>query len=100
MGGQDDPEFTPKGKYLLSYDNTDFEHDNLCVYLMAIEPGQTKNTYTLRNYINLNFDRLNVKELVWINDKSFAMSVTEQTNPGDYDVAHKLTYYLKVSLTK
>ena len=89
---------SPQNNFLLTYSSSYYEHDNCAVYLMRINRNKTNNSFRLENDFVINFDRLNIEQLVWINETSFAMLVTEQLNPDDYE--NKTSYYLKVSFSK
>lgn len=89
---------SPQNNLLLTYSSSYYEHDNCAVYLMRVNRNKTNHTFRLENDFVINFDRLNIEELVWINESSFAMSVTEQINPDDYE--NKIRYYLQVTVSK
>jgi hypothetical protein len=89
---------SPKDDFLLTYDNSYYEHDNCCIFILKVNRNKSEQNYTLSHYLNLNFDGLNITEIVWINEYSFAMCVTEQQNPEDFDNSEKLHYCLNVSL--
>lgn len=88
---------SPKNNLLLIYDNTYYQSDNCCIFLLGINKKDRK-LYTLSNYLNINLDRINIMQLVWIDEQRFVMEVTEQTDPKNYNVEDKLSYYLKITI--
>lgn len=91
---------SPNNSFLLSYDNSYFENDNCCVFLQRVNRSKAGAGYSLNNYLNLNFDRLNILKLVWVNENCFAMKVSEQMNPNDSEEGNKIGYYLKITLLR
>lgn len=88
---------SPKNTILLTYCSSYYEQDNCSIYLMKVNTNPKKKSFTLDNYLVINFNRLNIESLVWIDEKSFAMSVTEQLSPEDND-AQKIRYCLKITM--
>jgi hypothetical protein len=91
---------SPKQKYLLTYDNSYYEYDNCCIYILDVKAGSKKNNYVLESYMNINLDRLNITQLVWLTDASFALSVTDQIDPANHEESGKEKYFLRVTLPK
>jgi|GEM_PF-5950481 len=97
--GPQDILLSPQEGFLLTYSSSYYEHDNSGIYIMSIDRDQEKKKFALNNYLNINFDRLNIEDLAWISENAFVMSVTEQLNPEDND-AQKIKYCLKITLKK
>lgn len=88
---------SPKENYLLTYSNSYYERDNCCIYILNVDKNAATKTFALNNVVCLNFDNLNVLDLVWVNEKSFVMSVSHQILLDDY-LEEKTTHFLRVNL--
>lgn len=91
---------SPKEGYLLTFSNSFYNRDNCCIYLIKIDKNVAEHSYKLSSYLEVNLNRLNIKEMAWVNDRSFVLSVNDQVNPEDYNERHKLSYWLKISLNE
>ena len=77
-----------------------------CKFLVKSGAEKQVVIFSVRNiYLSedlmLNFDRMNIQKLYWVNEKSFVMEVTqrEKMEPnGNYEYGKKRKYYMKVNL--
>jgi hypothetical protein len=88
---------SPMENHLLTFSNSYYEHDNCCIYILKVDRNAAKQSYKLKNVVCLNFDKLNVLDLVWVNEKSFVMSVSHQILLENYQ-DQKTTHFLRVNL--
>lgn len=94
---------SPQHKTLLTYSNSDFEAGDCCIHLLKIRKNATAQRYTMTVNLMLSFNRTNIQKLVWINEKSFVMEVTERdiVEPNaNYEYGKKRKYFMKVNLLK
>ncbi len=81
---------SPKYSYLLGYVND--LYDGRC-FISLLKINRKKNTYTLNDFYGINMEKTHCKELVWIDENSFAIAADDTYT---YDtVAPK--YYLRIS---
>ena len=101
--GPQDMLLSPQYKTLLTYSNSDFEAGDCCIHLLKIRKNATGQRYTLTVNLMLSFNRMNIQQLFWVNEKCFVMEVTERdiVEPNaNYDYGKKRKYFMKVNLLK
>jgi hypothetical protein len=81
---------SPKYNYLLGYVNDLYEGNS---FISIVIINTKKNNYILKDFCGINMDETHIKDLVWIDENSFAIAADETYT---YDtVAPK--YYLRIS---
>ncbi|HEX6432094.1 MAG TPA: hypothetical protein VF008_30595 [Niastella sp.] len=99
--GTQDILISPQHGTLLTYSNSDFLEGSCCINLLKIKKNPKKQRYTMKTTCVINFDRMNIQKLVWVNEKCFAMEVTEREHveyDNDHITGKKKKYFLKVNL--
>jgi hypothetical protein len=94
---------SPQSKTLLTYSNSDFEAGDCCIHLLKIRKNATGQRYTMTVTLMVSFNRTNIQQLFWVNEKCFVMEVTERdiVEPNaNYDYGKKRKYFMKVNLLK
>jgi hypothetical protein len=88
---------SPGNKYLMSFANTWYESDHCYIPILKINPA--KNKFTLNYFYSFCIDKVNIDDMIWVSDNSFALLVTEKENQKNADsIKHK--NYLKASFVK
>ena len=80
-GANELPVISPKNSYLISYANSIYEPEGAC-RLSLIKIDQTKNELKLNGYIYFESNKWSISEIVWIDEKSFALKVNSQNYNG------------------
>ena len=80
-GANELPVISPKNSYLISYANSIYEPEGAC-RLSLIKIDQTKNELELNGYIYFESNKWSISEIVWINEKSFALKVNSKNYNG------------------
>ncbi len=84
--------------YLLTYANTTYEHNQCVLDLLRINPQN--GYYRLQDVMQININNLNINDLVWINENSFALSVREEVLSEDLSKVLARKYCLKIIIQK
>ena len=92
------PLLSPKNRYFLSYANNVFEDNESFIVILKVTVD--KETYTLENFISLTIGKWYIKDIVWINENSFALSVETETKSDDNSEPTVKKYYLKATIKK
>jgi hypothetical protein len=99
--GPQDILLSPQQKTLLTYSSSDFEEGYCSIYLLKIKKSANGQRYTMKTGLMINFDRMNIEKLVWVNEKCFAMEVIEGEEieyNNDHRYGKKKKYFMKVNL--
>lgn len=85
---------SPKRTYLLGYVN-DLYDDHSFISILKI--NTQKNTFTLSDFYGINIAGTYIKELVWIDEQSFAIAADDRYTDENTSVGK---YFLKISFGK
>jgi len=94
---------SPKQGTLLLYGNADYDEGDCYIDLITIKRKPNGGRYTLQANLTINLDRINIQKLVWINESSFVMEVTERDvveYNDDHNYGKKRKYFYKVNLIR
>lgn len=94
---------SPLYHYLLSFTNSTFEQGSCCINLLHISKNVNATTFSLQPSMTVYFDRMNIQKLVWLNDRSFVMEVTENekaVSDENNGFGKKIKRFLKITLIK
>jgi len=94
---------SPRHDYLLSYTNSTFEQGTCSINLLHVNKNVSTTSFSLNPSMTVYFDRMNIQKLVWLNDRSFVMEVTENEKAvadDNNDFGKKIKRFLKLTLIK
>jgi hypothetical protein len=94
---------SPLSHYLLSFTNSTFEQGSCCINLLHVNENVNTTNFSLQPSMTIYFDRMNIQKLVWLNDRSFVMEVTENEKAvadENNDFWKKIKRFLKITLIK
>lgn len=94
---------SPLHHYLLSFTNSTFEQGRCGINLLHVTKNANTTNFSLQPSMTVYFDRMNIQKLVWLNDSSFVMEVTENENAvanDNNDFGKKVKRFLKITLIK
>jgi hypothetical protein len=94
---------SPLYQHLLYFNNSTFEQGSCCINLLHINKNANTTSFSLQPSMTVYFDRMNIQRLVWLNDSSFVMEVTENEKAvadDNNDFGKKRKRFLKLTLIK
>lgn len=88
---------SPKENYLISFANTWYETDHC--FISVIQINKSKKHFKPLFKYGLYIDKVNIEDLIWINENSFAIAVAEAIDDAAEN-ENKKRCYLKASIKK
>jgi hypothetical protein len=93
--GPEDVLLSVKNNFLLTYANNIYDED--CgIYIYKVK--RNNRLFTLNNYLSILLGHTYIKDIVWINDKTLAVSAEEQILSEGNETSAGNMYYLKITI--